>query len=142
QAPGVDVLAAERVALEIGSTNARDAELVELVELADAGEGDAVVDLRDLAKGVRRVLRADHHPALVHDGDEASTAGDALAGVVGPVLHHLLGCDVEGHAHEAPPEMRSAYRSASSLSGTRVNPSASMVATTGQMPRAGSGPPV
>ena len=58
QAAGVDVLAAERVALQVGVADAGDAELVELVVVADAGEGDAVVDLADLAQRVRRVLGA------------------------------------------------------------------------------------
>ena len=39
-------------------------------------------------------------PVVVDDGDQAAAAGDALAGVVGPVLHHLLGRDVERHAHD------------------------------------------
>jgi hypothetical protein len=50
QAAGVDVLAAVGVALEVGVADPGDAQLVELVVLADAGEGDAVVDLADLAQ--------------------------------------------------------------------------------------------
>ena len=83
--------------------DAGDAQLVELVVLADPGEGDAVVDLADLAQRGRRVLGADEDAVVVDDGDEAATPGDALAGVVGPVLHHLLGRDVERHAHDASP---------------------------------------
>ena len=56
QAARVDIVAAVLVALEIGGAHAGDAELIELVVLADAGEGDPVVDLADLAQGVRRVL--------------------------------------------------------------------------------------
>ena len=40
------------VALEVGGADAGDAQLVELVVLADAGERDAVVDLADLAQRV------------------------------------------------------------------------------------------
>ena len=50
QAAGVDVLAAVLVALEVGVADAGDAELVELVVLADPGERDAVVDLADLVE--------------------------------------------------------------------------------------------
>ncbi len=48
-------------------------------------------------------------------GDEAAATGDALAGVVGPVLHHLFGRDVERHrsvaaARSAPERHRLAMR--------------------------------
>ena len=50
QAAGVDVLAAVLVALEVGVADAGDAELVELVVLADPRERDAVVDLAHLVQ--------------------------------------------------------------------------------------------
>ena len=59
EAAGVDVLAAVLVALEVGVADAGDAELVELVVLADPGEGDAVVDLADLVEAWRWVLGDD-----------------------------------------------------------------------------------
>src|SRR5690606_21915788 len=71
-----------------------------LVVLADPGEGDAVVDLADLPQRVARVLGDDGDAVVVGERHQAPAPGDALAGVVGPVLHHLLGRDVEGHAHE------------------------------------------
>src|SRR5690606_1616169 len=153
EAAGVDVLAAVRVALEVGVADARDAQGVELVVATDPGEADAVVDLAHLAEPLG-VLGADEDALLAHQCDEAAATGDALAGVVGPVLHHLFGCDVERHAHEALPSvppsapgtvrsaMRARNRSATSSFATRVNPSAVMVATVGKMPRTRSGPPV
>jgi hypothetical protein len=66
QAAGVDVVAAVLVALQVGGADAGDAQLVELVVLADAGERDAVVDLADLAQ------RGDGFSA--HDGDAVVVA--------------------------------------------------------------------
>jgi hypothetical protein len=76
-----------------------DPQLVELVVLADAGERDAVVDLAHLAQRLRRVLGDDHDAVGVPDRGQRPTARDALAREVGAVLHHLLGSDVERHAH-------------------------------------------
>ena len=59
QRPGVDVLAAEGEALGVGVADPGHPQLVELVVLADAGEGDAVVDLADLVQRPRRVLGHD-----------------------------------------------------------------------------------
>ena len=56
----VDVLARERVALEVGLAHAGDAQHLELVVLADPGERDAVVDLADLVERAERVLGDDH----------------------------------------------------------------------------------
>src|SRR5690606_7880878 len=129
-------------------------QLVELVVLADPREGDAVVDLAHLAQGVGGVLRADDDAVLVGEGHERPAAGDALAGVVGPVLHDLLGGDVEGHAHRRSPSVvrmspegavpvsappgwvlsrstSAAKRWAISASSTGSKPPAVMVATVG-----------
>src|SRR4029079_17644688 len=83
--------------------DAGDAQLLELAVATNARERDAVVDLAHLAQGVRRVLRHDEDAVRVADTDEGPTAGDALARVVGAVLHHLFGGDVERHAHDASP---------------------------------------
>ena len=91
QAAGVDVVPAELVALEVGGPHAVHAQLVELVVAADAGEGDAVVDLADLAEVVRGVLGDEGDAVVVGEGDQRTAPGDALPGVVRPVLHHLLG---------------------------------------------------
>ena len=48
--PGVDVVAAVRVALGVGMTDARHTELVVLVVLPHAAEGDPVVNLADLVQ--------------------------------------------------------------------------------------------
>ena len=108
QAAGVDVLAAVLVALEVGVADAGDAELVELVVLPDPRERDAVVDLAHLVQRGAAVLGGDEDALGIEDGDGAAAPGDALPGVVGPILHHLLRRDVEGHRHErAPPGRRS-----------------------------------
>jgi hypothetical protein len=99
QAAGVDVVTAVLVALDVGGADAGHPHLVELVVAADAGEGDAVVDLADLAEVVRGVLRHEGHAVVVDHGHQRAAAGDALPGVVRPVLHHLLRRDVERHAH-------------------------------------------
>ena len=44
--------------------------------------------------------------AVIGEHRDGTTAGDALPGVVGPVLHHLLGRDVERCGHEASPPRR------------------------------------
>src|SRR5690606_30884000 len=119
--------------------------------------GDAVVDLGDLVQRGRGVLRAQQDAALVAERGQAAAPGDALAGVVGPVLHHLLGGDVERHGHQASSPVvapgaasmvgeapavevdsgvlsRSTSernRSATSASGTRSKPATVMVAMVG-----------
>jgi hypothetical protein len=50
QRTGVDILPTVRVALGVGVADAGHPELVELVVLAYAGEGDPVVDLADLVE--------------------------------------------------------------------------------------------
>ena len=100
EAPRIDVLTAERVPLHVRVANPRDPELVELVVLADPGERDPVVDLADLPQCRRRVLGADRDTVVEPEPDEAPTASDALAGVIGAVLHDLLGSDVERHVHD------------------------------------------
>ena len=136
QGPGVDVLAAVRVALDVGVPHPCLAQLVVLVELADASEGDTVVDLADLAQGAGRVLRRQQDPVVVGHADERTPTGDVLAGIVRLVLHELLGGDVERHAHGLCPmallrSMRLPKRSATSDSSTRSKPAAVMVATVG-----------
>ena len=123
-----------------------DLQHLELVVLADAGERDAVVDLADLVQRARRVLGDDDDPVGRLQRHQAAAPGDALAGVVGPVLHHLLGRDVERHAHRPapssrPPSWASARRSMSS-SGSIRNPATSITAIVGKMRRTRSGPPV
>ncbi len=101
QRPGVDVVARVLEPLEVGSTDARHPKLIELVVLADAGECDAVVDLTDLAKRLRRILGDDRDAVRVPDCHQCPTAGDALAGIVGAILHDLFGSDVERLTHRA-----------------------------------------
>ena len=96
-----DVLAGVLVALEVGEAHAADLEALELVVLADARERDAVVELADLEEGAARVLGQQQHAVGALERDEAATAGDALPGVVRPVLHDLFGRDVERLAHDA-----------------------------------------
>ena len=66
-------------------------------------EGDPVVDLGDLVQGTAGVLGHERDAVVVGEDHDGPPPGDALAGVVGPVLHHLLGSDVERHAHREPP---------------------------------------
>jgi hypothetical protein len=105
QAPTGDVAAVVGVAAHVGQPHSGDAEVLELVVAADGGEGDAVVDLGDLVQRLGGVLRDEQHATGELDDHHRATAGDALAGVVGPVLHQLLGRDVEGHAHRLAPVM-------------------------------------
>ena len=135
QRTGVDVLAAVGVPLGVGVANTGHAELVVLVVLADAAEGDAVVDLADLVQRARRVLGDDGDADVVGRGDERAATGDALLGVLGPVLHHLLGRHVVRHAHDARSACLRAIsapkRSATSSSGTSRYPAASTTAMIG-----------
>ena len=66
-----------------------------------------------------RVLRGEQDAVGVLHGDDRAAAGDALAREVGPVLHQLLGRDVERHAHR-----RVTLRSAPAAAGPsgRVHP--------------------
>ena len=107
---------------------------------------------------LRGVLRDEQHAVGVLHDDHRPAAGDALAGEVGPVLHQLLGRDVERHAHRVrssqvsaaagpsgrcirPAITRSAI-AATSASGSRRPPSAVITWTTGKIRRVRSGPPV
>ncbi len=98
---GVDVVARVLVALEVGGADAGHAQLVELVVLADAGEGDPVVDLAHLAQRLGRVLGDDDDAVEIAQRHERPAACDALARVVGAVLHQLFGGDVERRRHLA-----------------------------------------
>ena len=62
-----------------------------------------------------------------------AATGDALPGVVGLVLHHLLGRYVHRHAHDAPLRRSRSVpvRVATSSSANSSNPSAVIRATTG-----------
>ena len=100
EAPSVDVLTAVGEALEVGCSNSRDPELIELVVLTDAGEGDPVVDLADLAKRGGWVLGHDQNALVVLGGDERAAPCDPLTRVVGAILHDLFRGDVERHAHD------------------------------------------
>ena len=106
QAASLDVVTGVRVTLHVGVTNAEPPQLVEFVVLADPRERDAVVDLADLAQRVGRVLGYQQNAVEVLNRHESATARDALARVVGPILHHLLGGDVERHVHDAEPRAR------------------------------------
>jgi hypothetical protein len=103
QAASIDVLAAVGEALRVGMADACDTELVVLVVLPDPGEGDPVVDLRDLVKRARWVLGDQDHALCIERGDEGAATGDALLGVLSTVLHDLLRCHVVRHAHRSVP---------------------------------------
>jgi hypothetical protein len=134
EAASIDVVTAVLEALDVGRPDTGHPELVELVVATHAGEGDAVVDLADLAQRVRRVLGGDGDAVVVDECDQAAASRDALAGEVGAVLHRLFRRDVERHAHCFTPRSRAAMasnRRASSSSLTRSNPPAVIVATVG-----------
>ncbi len=150
ETPGRDVGAVVGVAAQVGVPDAGDPEVLELVVLADRGEPDPVVDLRDLVQAAAGVLGDEGDAVVVAEHDDRATAGDPLAREVGPVLHQLLGRDVERHAggHRAPPGLprrssmiASTTGSMSSL-GTNRDPPSSTSPTVGQIRLPLSGPPV
>ncbi len=113
------VAAGVGVALEVGVADAGHPQRFELGVLAHAGEGDAVVDLADLVEGAARVLREQQDPVGIgHRGDRLAP-GDALAGVLRPVLHQLLGGHVEGEVHRAAPMARRAASAICSSGSSR-----------------------
>src|SRR6185436_7977975 len=125
QVASLDVLAPVLIATEVREADACDPELLELRVLPDPGEGDPVVDLADLVQRGTGVL------------------GDALVGVLGPVLHELLGSDVRHEAHDALRSCSTASTAATTRSsGTSCDPSAVTVIAIGQIRRMESGPPV
>ena len=85
----------------IGVADTCDAELIVLVVTSDPGEGDAVVDLRDLAEITRRVLGTEQHmPSLKLDcGKGLRPRAMPFWAKVRPVLHQLFGGNVERHVH-------------------------------------------
>ncbi len=103
----------------------------ELVVLPDPGEGDPVVDLTDLLEGSTRVLGEDEHPVGVLDRDDRPPPGDALAGVLRPVLHQLLGRHVERCCHERSSSITVRDTSPTTSSGNSFTPSAVTTAMEG-----------
>ena len=99
QRPPGDVTPVVRVAPQVGEAHAGHPEVLELVVLADRGEGQPVVDLAHLVQRGRAVLG--HHEDAVGVGqdDDAAAARDALAGEIGAVLHQLFWRDVERGRH-------------------------------------------
>ncbi len=137
------------VAAQIRIPDAGDPEVLELVVLPNRREGDPVIDLRDLVQRPRVVLGDEENALVVAEHDDGPAPGDALAGEVRPVLHQLLGRDVERHLrHRAPPGLscRSATTVATTCATTSESrnwaPSMSTVAMVGQIRRLRSGPPV
>ena len=99
----VHVLASVGVPAEVGQADPRDPQVLELAVLAGAGERDAVVDLRDLVQRGAGVLREEQQAIGVLHGHHRLPASDALAGVLGAVLHELLGRDVRLERHQLAP---------------------------------------
>ena len=150
QAARGDVGAVVGVAAQVGVAHPGHPQVLELVVLADRGEGDPVVDLGDLVQRPAGVLADERDAVVVGEHDDRPAAGDALAREVGPVLHQLLGRDVERHpgGHRAPPglstreAMMASTTGAISSSGTNRAPSSSTTPIVGQIRRPTSGPPV
>src|SRR5439155_4411839 len=137
------VLAPVLIPPEIGEPAAREAELLELGVLGEAGEGDPVVDLTDLVQGRTGVLGDEEQAVRELEPDHRPPTGDALVGVVRAVLHELLGGDVRHEAHDAPRSCRTASTAAITWSsGTSCAPSTVTVIAVGQIRRMESGPPV
>ena len=85
------VAAVVLVAAQVGVAHAGQAQVLELVVLADRGERDPVVDLADLVQRARRVLTQEQDAVGVGQHQHRAAARDALARVVAAVLHELLG---------------------------------------------------
>src|SRR5207249_5966110 len=97
----------------------------------------------------RRVLGHQQDAIPVLQSDDGSAARDTLAGILGLVLHHLLGADVVGERHGQTPcslcvrSLRIASQTRrTSSSPMSVNPERVTVFTVGKIPRTRSGPPV
>src|SRR5207249_7960176 len=115
--------------------------VLELAVSTHPRERDPVVDLRDLVQGCAGVLREEQDPVRVLQGDHGPSAGDPLAGVLGPILDQLLGRNVGLPGHQDPAWLTMASKAPrTSVSGTSTTPSAVMVFTEGKMPRIGLGP--
>src|SRR5690606_16184199 len=123
------------------------------------GEREPVVELGDLVQRLGGVLGHEQHAVGELDGGQRAAPGDALAGEVRPVLHQLLGRDVERGAHawvSSPPGRGATGPSGRTIrapttwsasapsvaSSRRRTPSAVATHTTGKIRRVRSGPPV
>ena len=73
-----------------------------------------VVDLTDFTERLRCVLGDDDDPVDVAQRSERPTPCDALARVVGAVLHHLFGGDVKRHGHDGTADPGGAVSTAAS----------------------------
>ncbi len=105
QRPPGDVPAVVHVPADVHHAYARRPQVLELVVLADRGEGHPVIDLADLVQGGRGVLRDEQDAVGVAAHDHAAAARDPLAGVLGPVSDLLLRTGIaEGHGHVSLPD--------------------------------------
>ncbi|GAA1179880.1 hypothetical protein GCM10009654_41370 [Streptomyces hebeiensis] len=91
QPPGRDVVPVVGVSAQVGVADAADAQVLVLVVLPGGREADPVVDLAELVQGSGRVLADEHDAVGVLEHDQAPATGNALAGVLRPVGHGLLG---------------------------------------------------
>ena len=143
-----DVAAVVGVAPQIGVTNPGHPQVLKLVVLAGRRESNAVIDLGHLVQSTGGVLGNEGDASVIAQNHDRATSGDSLAGEVRPVLHELLGRDVERHSHRAPPGLpwRSATICATTAarvsSSRKRRPSTSTTASEGQILRLRSGPPV
>ena len=140
--PRLDVLAAVGVPAQIRVPDPGDAQVLELAVLAHAGERDPVVDLADLVQRRRRVLCHEQQPVGVLHADDRPAARDALVGVLGSVLHHLVGRDIGHERHLRTLSSTAATAAAISSSGTSTAPDAVTASAFGKILADRSGPPV
>ncbi len=98
-----DVAAVVGVAAGVGVLDAAPAQVVELVEPADGGEADPVVDLADLLQRPRRVLGNEQHAVGVGERDDAASPGNTLARELRSLAHRLFGRDEIRKAHDPSP---------------------------------------
>ena len=88
---GGHVVTVVGVTPHIGVTDAADPQVLVLVVLSGGREADPVVDLAELVQRTGRVLADEDDAVGVLQHDQAAATGDALAGVLRPVGHGLLG---------------------------------------------------
>src|SRR4029434_9647776 len=89
------------ITAEVGVPYPGLSQVLELVVAADGSESNAIVDLAHLVECLRSVLSNEQDAVDVMEDYHRTTTGDALACVIGPILHLLLGRDVERDAHRS-----------------------------------------
>src|SRR2546427_11542114 len=83
-------MAAIGIALHVGIANPGFAQIFELAIFPHPGKSEAVIDVRDFVQRRARVLRHQEQPLSILESYNGTPLGNALARILGLVLHLVI----------------------------------------------------